>query len=407
MKRQWEQEELIEHWTLHVEERALLGNKTGATRLGFAVLLKYFQQTGRFPQQKNDLPGIVIAHLATQVGVNPAAYLQYDWQGRTIKEHRAQIRAAFHFREATVADGDGMSGWLAEHVLPHEHQEDAVRAACYQHFRTLQIEPPTPDRVTRIIRSAYRTFETTLYETTFQRLDEQARAALDALLSDQPEETTEEEGEVTLHELRMDPGRVGVETMLTEIQKLRRIRRLGLPVDLFNHLSPKVVRVYRGRAGVETPSLLRAHPESIRLTLLAALCWQRSQEITDSLVDLLIQIVHRIGVRAEKRVEDVYVQELKRIAGKEVILYHIAEAAVEHPDERVRDVIFPVASEPLLRDLIKEFQSKGPAFRKQVQLFMRSSTNRIIVASCHICLMSWIFGAITMCTVPSSVRSNW
>ena len=40
MKRQWEQEELIEHWTLHIEERALLGNKTGATRLGFAVLLK-------------------------------------------------------------------------------------------------------------------------------------------------------------------------------------------------------------------------------------------------------------------------------------------------------------------------------------------------------------------------------
>src|SRR5205085_2649724 len=140
----------------------------------------------------------------------------------------AQIRAAFQFREATVADGEGMSSWLAEHVLSHEHQEDAVRAACYQHFRTLRIEPPTPDRVTRIIRSAYRTFETTLYETTFQRLDEKARAALDALLKDQPEET-EEEGEVTLHELRMDPGRVGVETMLTEIQKLRRIRRLGLP----------------------------------------------------------------------------------------------------------------------------------------------------------------------------------
>jgi len=54
MKRHWETEELIEHWTLHVEELALLGNKTGATRRGFAVLLKFFQKEVRFPAYKNE-----------------------------------------------------------------------------------------------------------------------------------------------------------------------------------------------------------------------------------------------------------------------------------------------------------------------------------------------------------------
>ena len=102
MRRQWETEDLIDQWTLHAEERALLGNKTGATRLGFAVLLKYFQRTGRFPQHKNEVPGIVITYLATQVEVDAAAYLQYDWQGRTTQYHRAQIRAALGFREASV-----------------------------------------------------------------------------------------------------------------------------------------------------------------------------------------------------------------------------------------------------------------------------------------------------------------
>jgi Domain of unknown function (DUF4158) len=182
MRRQWETEDLIDQWTLHAEERVLLGNKTGATRLGFAVLLKYFQRNGRFPLHKNELPGIVITYLATQVDVDASAYLQYDWQGRTIEYHRAQIRTALGFSEASVADGETMSQWLAEHVLPHEHQEDMVRQSCYQHFRLLHFEPPKPDRVTRIIRSAYRSFETTLYETTAGRLDEKARAALDALL---------------------------------------------------------------------------------------------------------------------------------------------------------------------------------------------------------------------------------
>ena len=40
MKRQWTRDELAEHWTLPPDELKLLANKTGATRLGFALLLK-------------------------------------------------------------------------------------------------------------------------------------------------------------------------------------------------------------------------------------------------------------------------------------------------------------------------------------------------------------------------------
>jgi hypothetical protein len=40
MKRQWTAEELSEHWTLAPSELALLANKTGATRLSFALALK-------------------------------------------------------------------------------------------------------------------------------------------------------------------------------------------------------------------------------------------------------------------------------------------------------------------------------------------------------------------------------
>jgi Domain of unknown function (DUF4158) len=61
-----ETEELIEYWTLNVEELALLGNKTGAIRLGFAVLLKFFQKEAHFPAYKNEVPGVVITYLATQ-----------------------------------------------------------------------------------------------------------------------------------------------------------------------------------------------------------------------------------------------------------------------------------------------------------------------------------------------------
>ena len=43
-------QELAEHFTLLPAEQELLANKTGANRLGFVVLLKYFQWEGCFPE---------------------------------------------------------------------------------------------------------------------------------------------------------------------------------------------------------------------------------------------------------------------------------------------------------------------------------------------------------------------
>src|SRR6266581_3149593 len=395
MKRQWENEELIEHWILGPWDLAQVGNKTGATRLGFAVLLKFFQRAGRFPAFKNEVPGVVISFVATQVGVATKAYLQYDWQGRTIKDHRAEIRKLLDFRESTVADAEQMKQWLMAEVLPQEHQDERLREEAYAWFRREHLEAPTPDRLTRLIRSAAHSFEQQLYEATLARLPEATQAALEALLSTGVESLQEESPEVPpgtpeesatppqssgeeeitnpLHHLRMDPGRVGLATMLEEMAKLRLIRELKLPTDLFPNLSRKVLTVYRNRASIEEPSRLRAHPKAKRLTLLAALCFLRSQEITDGLVELLIQIVHKIDVRTEKRVEEEFANEFKRIANKEGILYRIAEASVEHPDEPVRKVIFEVASEKLLQDVIKEYKAKSPAFRRQVHTIMRAS----------------------------------
>jgi hypothetical protein len=49
MCREWSPEELIESWTLVGQDWTLVDNKTGATRLGFALLLKFFELEARFP----------------------------------------------------------------------------------------------------------------------------------------------------------------------------------------------------------------------------------------------------------------------------------------------------------------------------------------------------------------------
>jgi len=70
MRREWELEDLIECWTPDENESALVGNKTGATRLGFSLLLKFFEIEGRFPRRK-DVPRPAVEFMAGQVKVDP------------------------------------------------------------------------------------------------------------------------------------------------------------------------------------------------------------------------------------------------------------------------------------------------------------------------------------------------
>ena len=64
--------------------------------------------------------------------------------------------------------------------------------------------------------------------------------------------------------------------------------------------------------------------------------------------------------------------ELKRVTGKTNLLFEIAGAAVARPDGTVRDVVFPVAGEQTLRDLVREWQS-GPMYRRSLRTTIRSS----------------------------------
>jgi hypothetical protein len=62
-------DELIERWTVLDDERKLIAGKRGPTRLGFAVLLKFFTQHGRFPPGRSELPDEAIDFVARQVKV--------------------------------------------------------------------------------------------------------------------------------------------------------------------------------------------------------------------------------------------------------------------------------------------------------------------------------------------------
>ncbi|MFI7642332.1 DUF4158 domain-containing protein [Nonomuraea sp. NPDC049400] len=182
MRRDWELEDLIECWTLDEAELDLLANKSGATRLGFALLLKFFELEGCFPRRE-DVPKAAVEYMAGQVKVGPESFTQYQWSGSTIEYHRSQVRQFHGFRQVTVADEDKLIFWLARDMCPVETSRERLRAALLARCREERMEPPAARPVERLLGAAEAMFEREFTTTTMERLPPAAVTALQELIA--------------------------------------------------------------------------------------------------------------------------------------------------------------------------------------------------------------------------------
>ena len=370
-----------DQWALAPVERELVMTKSHTNRLGFAILLTFFRERGRFPHDDAEVEAQGIAALSKQldmpIPMNGEAFLT----GRTAERLRAEIRVQFGFREVTVADADMLTAWLRNHVAGEAGGEiepmiERLQARC----RELTIEPPTADRMERIARTALRAHEDRFHANVYERLSSQARVRLDALLrpdkdggDDNVQDDAASGAPALLLKLRGSPGRPSLASMQDELAKLNLIRGIDLPGDLFDRASPRDLERCRRRVSVEAPHELRRHPDAARITWLAAFVHLRARSLTDDLVDLLIETIHQIGARAERKVERELLDDLKRVTGKHNLLFELADATLAHPDGVVRDVVFPVVGEQKLRDLVKEWKATGPTYRVTLRTVIRNS----------------------------------
>jgi len=363
-------------WTLSPAEHAAVAAKSMANRLSFALLLKYFGIYGQFPRSLGELDRGVIATLAKQIGSAVTTRHEAFELDRTVKRHRAEIRAFFGFRGATVRDAAELTDWLRDNAVVEGRDREQLARTLELECRRRTLEPPAPERIDRIVRAAVHAYEDRFYHETWAKLSPHTRTRLDELLRPAGDDVDDEDtsSRAVINTLRSDPGRAGVNSIREEMAKLTTIRDLELPADLFANTRAAELELYRQRVAVETPWELRRHPDEARLTWLAAFAHLRGgRVITDSLTDLLIETIHRINSKADRRVSEALLDDLKRVTGRTNILFQVADATLSNPDGVVRDVVFPIVSEATLRELVKEWKATGPAFRNTLWTFIRSS----------------------------------
>ena len=70
MQHEWTEEYLAYYMTLTIDERDWASQREAANALAQTALLKFFQYEGCFPFNRREIPAVVIAHLAGQLGLD-------------------------------------------------------------------------------------------------------------------------------------------------------------------------------------------------------------------------------------------------------------------------------------------------------------------------------------------------
>ena len=346
------------------ELQLLIDHKKPETKLGSAVLLKFFQLHGYFPAKTSDIPLEIVMVLADQLGVSDKLFRQYDITDRSSRYHKASIMDHLGFRNVTKQDYTRLSKWLMTQIT-FECDLNTCIMKLQERLWQQKICAPSQEILDRIARAALATAEDKFFRQLSERIPRSAKMAVNQLLKGK--------ADLSFSELKTDPGRVGLESLMREAAKLKVLNELKIPHNLFRDVTKKQQLSLKRRLASESLHEVQRHPSHIKFGLFAAFAQVRIQEITDELVDLLIQIIHKIGARAENKVETELIRDFKRVRNKDSILCQVAEAAINNPKGAVEKVIYPIASADILRNIIKEMRSSGPIYRNKVQTIMRSS----------------------------------
>jgi len=102
------------------------------------------------------------------------------------------VRRFFGFRECSVADAEKLTGWLAESVCRKERQPERVREELLRQCRVERIEPPSPNRIARIIGSALRQAEQALSAMVRARIPAETAARMAELIEAAADEPADE-----------------------------------------------------------------------------------------------------------------------------------------------------------------------------------------------------------------------
>ena len=222
--------------TLDSEElKFVQSNNTEKNRLAFAVMLKFFQTKGRYPTKKDTIEPMILHSLATQLKVSPFLFEPIYLEIEPLSDFVRKYVSFLGYRIATLSDAKILIAWLIEQAKNGPYTLPQYREKANQFFIENKLEPFTPERTDRYIRSAIHRFEKQFFADIAKQLSpESVKLANDLLCDDTKTNGSKKDNtpddEITLRRLKADIAGVKLKHVAFEIKKLNFIRSITNPI---------------------------------------------------------------------------------------------------------------------------------------------------------------------------------
>ncbi len=350
-------------WGLSYSDFEFLTRFGAKSRVMIACQLLFFRQHGHFPTDRSDLDPDVISYVADQIGA--ADDLTYSFSSDTARRQRAGILDFLGFRRTSDRDRAEIQAWMTEQLGGRDLNLSEWIGRGFEQALQMGVFVPSAKIMERLARAARRDFRDGFLNYVVAQLTAETIDKLEWALSEPLADTG-------FQQLKDDVGAATLESVLLAARKVSFVDDLNLPMAVLDRVERGwIARLARQVEG-ETASEMRRHTLERRLGLLAVYLMHRRSQLIDGLIDLLLEVVHRLGTRSRRKVIQGIASDIGAVHGKERLLVEIAVAALDHPDGRVEDVIFPIAGAAKLRAVIDEHRAKG-TLDARIQQTMRSS----------------------------------
>ena len=112
--------------------------------------------------------------LANQLKVSPILFEQSYLETRASGRFRLKIREFLGYKLATLSDAEILIAWLMDEAKNGPYTMPQYREKAYQFFRSHKLEPFTPERIDRYIKSGKYRFEKKFFSNISKQLSPKA-----------------------------------------------------------------------------------------------------------------------------------------------------------------------------------------------------------------------------------------
>ena len=330
---------------INAEEFLLINEKPEKYRLYFTLLLYQYEAYGEFLGVNHLSVNQDVRYLSKKLGVQSNLFVPSI---RSTMYYKEQIRNHFSTSRFSELERD-LSSYLL-HIIKSEGIYDLERLKSYatSYLSMKRLEKAREFSLVRLIKSLLHRYDKDIFSCIFSCLSSKDLSLLDGLL-------VTEGGISKIVMLKNWSHSDSVQSIRAETEKLSFLKKLNYPSTL-SSLSIRHLKRYYRRVSCLYPSAITKMEDSQMYSLLLIFCYVRRSEISDTLIDFLIDVPNKISSKGKSRSKKVLsaAAEIKKYYSYKRIVKLLVPTILKHKFSVVANAIFPVMSEPDLEEIEKD-----------------------------------------------------